>query len=405
MKSNRGSASGRRYGLCPTRDDPRASSTLTQNRRSLPKKASNQTCEHNSLRAQHFWLAKDLDPVNSTSVSVLVTGGAGYIGSHTSLLLLEAGYSVAVVDNLSNASRESLRRVEQLTQKPLRFYEADLLDAAALDAVFRQESNIEAVIHFAALKAVGESVQEPLRYYHNNLTGSLHLFETMARYDVRKVVFSSSATVYGEPTEAVPVTETAPLGPTNPYGHTKSMMEQILLDLAAARPWGVALLRYFNPVGAHPSGEIGEDPEYPNNLMPFVMQVAAGLREKVVVFGEDYPTPDGTGVRDYIHVMDLGRAHVAALRFLDRETPGRHIFNLGTGRGYSVKEVIEAARSICNRPIPSEVGARRAGDISSLTANPEKAERALGWKAEHGLEDMLRSAWTWQSKYPRGYRG
>jgi UDP-glucose 4-epimerase len=338
------------------------------------------------------------------SKTILVTGGAGYIGSHTCLLLLEAGYDVVVVDNLVNASRESLRRVERLAGRALRFHEVDLLDAAGTREVFAREPDIAQVIHFAALKAVGESMTDPLRYYRNNLAGALHLFEAMEAHGVRRVVFSSSATVYGEP-DRVPVDESAPLRPTNPYGQTKAMIERMLLDTAAAHPWGVVLLRYFNPVGAHPSGEIGEDPAYPNNLLPFVTQVAAGKREKVVIFGDDYATPDGTGVRDYIHVMDLAAAHLAALRKLDAEPAGARVYNVGTGRGYSVKEVVEAARVASGRPIPSEVGPRRAGDIAILTADPALAERELAWRAEHGLEAMVASAWRWQSKNPDGFRG
>lgn len=336
--------------------------------------------------------------------TVLVTGGAGYIGSHTTLQLLEAGHRVVVVDSLVNASKESLRRVEALSGKQVSFHQVDLLDEAGLDAVFEAEKDIEQVIHFAALKAVGESVAEPLRYYHNNLSGSLNLFRAMGRAGVKHIVFSSSATVYGEQEGDTPVDESASLGPTNPYGQTKAMMEQILIDLAKATDWGVVLLRYFNPVGAHPSGRIGEDPAYPNNLLPFVTQVAAGIREKVVIFGDDYATPDGTGVRDYIHVMDLARAHLAALSKLVDEPVGTKIYNLGTGRGYSVKEVIEAARKASGRDIPAEVGPRRSGDIGSLTANPAKANAELGWQAEHDLSDMVASAWHWQSTNPNGYR-
>ena len=336
--------------------------------------------------------------------TVLVTGGAGYIGSHTALLLLEAGHRVVVLDSLVNASRESLRRVEALTGRTIAFHAVDLLDESATRAVFAAEPDIQQVVHFAALKAVGESVAEPLRYYHNNLSGSLNLFRAMEAAGVGQIVFSSSATVYGEPDRPAPVDEGAPLRPTNPYGHTKAMMEQILLDVAAARGWGVTLLRYFNPVGAHPSGDIGEDPAYPNNLLPFVMQVAAGRRPKVVVFGDDYPTPDGTGVRDYIHVMDLGRAHLAALAALERTGAGARAYNVGTGRGYSVREVLEAARAASGQPIPAEVGPRREGDISSLTADPSRAQAELGWRAEHDLADMVASAWHWQSKNPLGYR-
>ena len=334
--------------------------------------------------------------------TILVTGGAGYIGSHTVLCLLEAGHHVIVIDNLVNASRESLRRVERLTGRSLSFHELDLLDASALSRLFEQTPGIDQVIHFAALKAVGESMSEPIRYYHNNLVGALNLFRAMDQSAVREVVFSSSATVYGEP-DSIPVDETAPLRPTNPYGQTKAMIEQILLDIARSKPWRVILLRYFNPVGAHASGEIGEDPLYPNNLLPFVTQVAAGKREKVVIFGDDYDTPDGTGVRDYIHVMDLAAAHVAALDKLKTGSPGSRVYNVGTGRGYSVREVVEATRIASARPIPVEVGPRRSGDIAILTADPTRAERELGWKAHHGLEEMVRSAWTWQEKNPDGF--
>lgn len=334
---------------------------------------------------------------------ILVTGGAGYIGSHTALLLLEAGHEVVIIDNLVNASRESLRRVERLAGRRPRFHETDLLDEAATRRVLAEEGPIDQVIHFAALKAVGESVADPLRYYHNNLGGSLSLFRAMQSEGVKQIVFSSSATVYGEP-KTVPVPESAPLHPTNPYGHTKAMMEQMLLDIARAADWGVILLRYFNPVGAHPSGEIGEDPAYPNNLLPFVTQVAAGRRERVIIFGDDYETPDGTGIRDYIHVMDLARAHLCALDKLETDPVGARAYNVGTGRGYSVREVIEATRRASGRPIPAEVGPRRPGDIATLTADPALAERELGWKAQHGLEDMVGSAWRWQEKNPDGYR-
>ncbi|MEL6187351.1 MAG: UDP-glucose 4-epimerase GalE [Myxococcota bacterium] len=335
------------------------------------------------------------------SKTILVTGGAGYIGSHTCLLLLEAGHEVIVVDSLVNASAESLRRVESIAGRSLDFHELDLLDAARLEQLLTSRRP-DKIIHFAALKAVGESMSDPLRYYHNNLAGTLSLMRAMEAAKVHRVVFSSSATVYGEPAR-VPVGEDADLRPTNPYGQTKAMIERMLLDQARAAPWGVVLLRYFNPVGAHPSGRIGEDPAYPNNLLPFVTQVAAGQREKVVIFGNDYPTPDGTGVRDYIHVMDLARAHLAALRRLD-DGPGAHAYNVGTGRGYSVQEVIEAARRASGRSIPTEVGPRRAGDIAELTADPGLAQAELGWRAEHDLDDMVASAWHWQSENPKGYR-
>ena len=335
---------------------------------------------------------------------ILVTGGAGYIGSHTCVELLNAGYDVVVVDDLSNASEESLRRVQALTGKTLRFYKVNLLDEAGLNEVFTKEPGIDSVIHFAAKKAVGESVAMPLSYYTNNVTGSLVLFDVMNAHGVSKLVFSSSATVYGDP-ESVPIPETAAIHPTNPYGHTKAMMEQILMDTAKAHHWGVVLLRYFNPVGAHASGEIGEDPEFPNNLLPFVSQVAAGIREQVTIFGDDYPTPDGTGVRDYIHVVDLAKAHVKSIEYLVDHNDGTSIFNVGTGSGYSVKEMIEAFRRISGREIKAVVGPRREGDIAECTADPTQANQKLGWSAEYALNEMIESAWKWQSKYPKGYRG
>lgn len=335
--------------------------------------------------------------------TILVTGGAGYIGSHTTLCLLEEGYEVVVVDNLSNSSQESIRRVEHLTQKKVIFKELDLLDISSIEQLLSEHSSISKVIHFAALKSVGDSVSNPILYYQNNITGTLNLLKALENVSIRHFVFSSSATVYGNASK-IPVEETMPLGPTNPYGQTKAIMEQVLLDTCAAYSWGTVILRYFNPVGAHSSGDIGEDPAYPNNLLPYVTQVAAGIREKVTIFGDDYPTIDGSGVRDYIHVMDLAQAHIAALRALDRAPTGPQIYNIGTGRGYSVKEVIEATRHASGKPIPVEVGPRREGDVAELTASPVKAQRELGWTAERGLQEMVSSAWHWQSKNPHGYR-
>jgi UDP-glucose 4-epimerase len=335
-------------------------------------------------------------------MTILVTGGAGYIGSHTCIELLEAGYQILVVDNLCNSSEESLQRVQRITNKPLVFKKVDLLDKSALQEVFRI-SDIEAVIHFAGLKAVGESVEVPLQYYHNNITGTLLLCDVMAEFGVPNIVFSSSATVYGDPL-TVPISEEFPVKPTNPYGWTKLMIEQILEDLQAANPeMNVGVLRYFNPVGAHPSGLIGEAPSgIPNNLMPFISQVAVGKLEKLSVFGDDYDTPDGTGVRDYIHVVDLSRGHLAALDKLN-SNPGVVMYNLGTGRGYSVFELVDAFQKASNKEIPYQVKGRRAGDIAMSYANPQKANKELNWKAELGIEDMCVDTWRWQSNNPEGY--
>lgn len=334
---------------------------------------------------------------------ILVTGGAGYIGTHTLLQLLDANHEVVIVDDFSNSSEEPLRRVKKLSGKDFPNYVVDLLDKDALNQVFEKEQGIDAVIHFAAKKAVGESVEKPMMYYSNNITGSLNLFECMAAHNVKNIVFSSSATVYGDP-ESVPIKEDARTGATNPYGHTKAMMEQILMDAGKAHGWNVVLLRYFNPVGAHASGEIGEDPEYPNNLLPFVSQVAAGIREKVVIFGDDYDTPDGTGVRDYIHVVDLANAHLKALDKILAGGFGTLIYNIGTGRGYSVKEMIETFRRISGKEIKAEVGPRRPGDIAECTADATLANDELGWHAQYGLDEMIESAWNWQTKYPKGFR-
>ncbi|MDR6413852.1 UDP-glucose 4-epimerase GalE [Pseudarthrobacter sulfonivorans] len=336
-------------------------------------------------------------------MKVLVTGGAGYIGSHTTLCLLEEGHEVVVLDNLMNSSPESLRRVEQLTGKTVEFKKLDLLDAAAVDELLA-EGGFEAVIHFAGLKAVGESVEKPLMYYQNNVVGTLNLLHSMDVHGVRQLVFSSSATVYGA-SEEVPLIEKAPLDATNPYGRTKEQIEDILSDLGAADPsWSIALLRYFNPVGAHESGLIGEDPSgIPNNLLPFVAQVAVGRREKVMVFGNDYPTADGTGVRDYIHVMDLAAGHLAALGYL-ADKKGVYRWNLGTGKGSSVLEVIEAFGAVVGRPIPYEIGGRRPGDAAVSYADPSAALADLSWAARRDLRQMCQDHWRWQDSNPMGYK-
>jgi len=333
---------------------------------------------------------------------LLITGGAGYIASHTNLECLAEDFDLVLVDNFSNSSTEAIRRVEELSGKKVAFHQVDIRDQGALENVFETQGPFDGVIHFAALKAVGESVEKPLEYYENNISGSLVLYKVMRKFGVKNIVFSSSATVYGDP-EKSPVDETAPIGATNPYGHTKVMMEQILIDTARAENWNVVILRYFNPVGAHPSGRIGEDPEYPNNLLPFVSQVAAGLRPKVIVFGDDWSTPDGTGVRDYLHVVDLAKAHVKALLHIDKNE-GVHIFNVGTGRGYSVLEMIAAFEKACGHPIPYEVGPRRDGDVAEVLGDPAKAIKEMGWKAEYSLDEMVQSAWKWQSMNPKGYR-
>lgn len=339
-------------------------------------------------------------------MNILVTGGAGYIGSHTCVELLQAGHEITVIDNLSNSKEESLRRVRELSGRPasmLKFFKIDLLDQPALDSVF-QSTHFDAVIHFAGLKAVGESVSMPLRYYHNNITGTLILLEVMGKYGVKNLVFSSSATVYGEPT-SLPIREDFPCpSQANPYGRTKRMIEQILTDLNASDPnWNIALLRYFNPVGAHPSGQIGEDPNgIPNNLLPFVSQVAVGKRPEVRVFGNDYSTPDGTGVRDYIHVVDLATGHLRALDKL-QTNPGLVIYNLGTNRGYSVLEVITAFEKACGHTIPYHIVERRPGDIATSYADASKANRELNWKAIKDLDEICADAWRWQSNNPNGY--
>ena len=336
------------------------------------------------------------------SKKILVTGGAGYIGSHTCLALLEAGYDVIVVDNLVNSKEESLKRVQQIAGKSLKFHKVDLLDRDALSGVFERAS-VDAVIHFAGLKAVGESVNMPLRYYHNNVTGTLNLCEAMREHGVRKIVFSSSATVYGDP-HTVPITEDFPLAPANPYGRSKLMIEEILCDAHAAEGgWNIALLRYFNPVGAHPSGLIGEDPNgIPNNLFPYITQVAVGKRKELPVFGNDYPTVDGTGVRDYIHVMDLADGHLKALEKID-SGPGIVTCNLGTGRGYSVLEVVEEFRKVSGRRIPCDIVERRPGDIAVCYADSAKAKEEMGWSAKRSMDEMCADAWRWQSRNPDGY--
>lgn len=334
---------------------------------------------------------------------VLVTGGAGYIGSHTCVELLEAGHEVVVVDNLSNSKVVALQQVEEIAGRSLSaFHLRDIRDRASMRAVFNQHA-IDAVIHFAAFKAVGESVTKPLQYYENNIGGTVALAEVMAEAGVNTLVFSSSATVYGDPA-SVPIREDFPTAPTNPYGRTKWMMEFVLRDLAAVDPhWRIAVLRYFNPVGAHPSGLIGEDPHgIPNNLMPYISQVAVGKRETLSVFGGDYPTPDGTGVRDYIHVVDLAKGHVKALERLARKQ-GVLTLNLGTGKGYSVLEVIKAFEKASGRPIPYDIVARRPGDIAQCYADPALATQELGWRAEFGIEQMCADAWNWQSNNPDGY--
>ena len=335
-------------------------------------------------------------------MSVLVTGGAGYIGSHACVELLNSGFEVVVIDNLSNSSEEALKRVEEITGKSFKFYKKDLLDREAVEEIFSKEK-IDAVMHFAGLKAVGESVSQPMRYYHNNITSTLVLCEVMNKYGVKNLVFSSSATVYGNP-HTVPISEEFPLSATNPYGRTKLMIEEILRDLYVAdNTWNIAILRYFNPIGAHASGEIGEDPKgIPNNLVPYITQVAIGKRDKLSVYGNDYPTADGTGVRDYIHVVDLVLGHLKALEKL-RSNPGVVTYNLGTGRGYTVLEVVEAFSKISGREIPYKIVERRPGDIAACYADPSRAKAELGWYAEKGLEEMCKDSWNWQSRNPNGY--
>lgn len=331
-----------------------------------------------------------------------MTGGAGYIGSHTCVELLSKGHDIVIVDNFSNSKPEVLNRIKEITGKEFRFYKADILDKEGLNKIF-QENDINAVIHFAGLKAVGESVKIPIKYYYNNITGTLVLCEVMEKHNVKKMVFSSSATVYGKP-ESVPIKEDFPLNPANPYGRTKLMIEEILKDIYASdNDWSIALLRYFNPIGAHESGKIGEDPNgVPNNLMPYITQVAIGKREKLNIFGNDYDTHDGTGVRDYIHVVDLAKGHLKALEKI-MVSEGIDSYNLGTGTGYSVLDVVCAFEKVTGIKIPYQVTDRRPGDIDKCYADPAKAYNELGWKAEKNLEDMCMDSWNWQMKNPNGY--
>ena len=334
---------------------------------------------------------------------ILVTGGAGYIGSHTCVELLENGYEVVGVDNLYNASEKSLDRIRQITGKELTFYQADIQDASAMHGIFDKEA-VDCVIHFAGLKAVGESVAKPLEYYQNNIAGTLVLCDEMRKHGVKNIIFSSSATVYGDPA-FIPITEECPKGtPTNPYGWTKHMIEQILTDFHTAdSEWNVILLRYFNPIGAHKSGLIGEDPKgIPNNLLPYVSQVAIGKLSCLGVFGNDYDTHDGTGVRDYIHVVDLARGHVKAIDKL-KENPGVKIYNLGTGKGYSVLDVVKAFEKACGHEIAYEIKPRRAGDIATCYSDATLAKKELGWTAEYGIDEMCSDSWRWQSMNPNGY--
>lgn len=336
-------------------------------------------------------------------MNILVTGGAGYIGSHTCVQLLNNGYDIAVVDNLCNSCKESLKRVEEITGKSFKFYEADLLDKEKLSEIF-DENKFDAVIHFAGLKAVGESCEKPLMYYNNNLISTLNLCDVMTKHGVKKLVFSSSATVYGKP-HTVPITEDFPLSATNPYGQTKLMIENMLRDIAKAdSEWDIALLRYFNPVGAHESGKIGEDPNgIPNNLVPYIAQVAVGKREYIHVFGNDYDTPDGTGVRDYIHVVDLADGHLCALEKIKEHT-GLVTYNLGTGQGYSVLDMIKAFEKACGKTLAYKIEARRPGDIDACYADPKKAREEIGFEAKYDLDRMCADTWRWQKNNPNGFR-
>lgn len=335
-------------------------------------------------------------------MTILITGGAGYIGSHATLELLNNGYDVVVLDNLSNSQIEAVNRVKELSGKDFPFYEYDLLDYQAVDSLFNKY-DFDSVIHFAGLKAVGESVAIPLKYYHNNITGTINLCDVMAKHNVKKLVFSSSATVYGL-TDQVPIDENNPLSATNPYGRTKLMIEEILRDLYVSdSAWRIALLRYFNPIGAHESGKIGENPNgIPNNLMPYITQVAIGKRDKLSVFGNDYDTHDGTGVRDYIHVIDLVKGHIKALEYIN-EHEGVDAFNLGTGSGYSVLDLVKEFSEVSGKEIPYQIVGRRSGDIGTCYANPNKAKQLLGWTAEKNLKDMCRDSWKWQKDNPNGY--
>ncbi|MCR5294181.1 MAG: UDP-glucose 4-epimerase GalE [Lachnospiraceae bacterium] len=337
-------------------------------------------------------------------MKILVTGGTGFIGSHTVIELLNEGYEVVIVDNLYNSKELVADRIETICGRRPAFYKADVTDRQALTEIFEREGGIEAVIHFAGYKAVGESTQKPIEYYANNLYSTLVLTDVMRKHGVKKIVFSSSATVYGDPA-VIPITEECPLGErTNPYGESKAMQERILTDIAKSDPeWKIMLLRYFNPIGAHESGLIGEDPKgIPNNLLPYVAQVASGRLEKLHVFGNDYPTPDGTGVRDYIHVVDLAKGHVAAIRGMET-LPGVQIFNLGTGIGYSVLDILHAFEKACGKTLPYVIDPRRPGDVAACYSDPSKAKRILGWSAEKNLADMCADAWNWQRKNPNGY--
>lgn len=336
-------------------------------------------------------------------MAVLVTGGAGYIGSHTSIELLENGYEVIIVDNLSNSDKIVIDRIKEITGKEPKFYEIDTTDRERLEVVFK-ENKIDSVIHFAALKAVGESVSMPLEYYSNNLINTLVVLDLMKKYDVKKFVFSSSATVYGDP-HTCPILEDFPLSVTNPYGRTKLMVEDMLRDICYAdKTIDVAILRYFNPIGAHKSGRIGEEPSgIPNNIMPYITKVAIGQLPHLNVFGDDYPTPDGTGVRDYIHVLDLASGHVKALEKLN-ENPGLVTYNLGTGKGYSVLELVNALKKASGREIPYKITSRREGDIASCYADPSKAEKELGWNTKYKIDEMCEDSWRWQSNNPNGYK-
>lgn len=334
---------------------------------------------------------------------IFVTGGAGFIGTHTLVELYNAGHKAVVVDNLSNSNELALQRVAELTGHEVPFYKVDIRDRAALSKVLDQY-HFDACIHFAGLKAVGESVAKPWEYYDNNISGTLVLLDELRRHDCRNLIFSSSATVYGDP-EIIPITESCPKGHcTNPYGQTKSMLEEIMMDMQKADPaWNIVLLRYFNPIGAHPSGRIGENPNgIPNNLMPYITQVAVGKRAELGVFGNDYDTPDGTGVRDYIHVVDLAKGHVSALAAIERQC-GLAIYNLGTGHGYSVLDVVKAFEKSTGMPVPYSIKPRRAGDIATCYSNPAKAADELGWTAQYDIEDMCRDAWNWQKNNPNGY--
>lgn len=335
-------------------------------------------------------------------MAILVAGGAGYIGSHTCVELLDAGYDIIVVDNYYNSCQEALNRVKKITGKDFRFYECDILDREGMDKIF-SENEVDAVIHFAGYKAVGESVKEPLKYFHNNIEGTVALCEVMEKHNCRKIVFSSSATVYGMPKE-VPIREDFPLSVTNPYGRTKLMNEEILRDLYVSNPaWSIVLLRYFNPIGAHASGLIGEEPKgIPNNLMPYITKVAVGALEQLSVFGNDYPTHDGTGVRDYIHVVDLAKGHIKAVEKA-MQTEGVHTYNLGTGTGYSVLDLVHAFEKAYGKPLPYRIVDRRPGDVAECYADPTKAFEELGWKAELDVNRMCEDSWRWQKNNPKGY--